>query len=175
MRGKLLRGILTALVVVAGYPYAGLVLNRVIGTATVAMIEHDGTPRSMVMGPAAPLPAWLPQLPRAWTVTATHWLPSPDRPIAGGHEVLTHTSVDEIKRFYAAALAEAGFVMRDDGIGTLTPPVAVYLGIDNTLVGTRADGLVISVVTRSAGGLIFPSRLVQLNWTVPQRAAAARP
>ena len=175
MRGKVLRGLLIALAVVAGYPYAGLVLYRLLGTTTVAMVEHDGTPRSMIMGPAAPLPEWLPQLPRGWTVTAAHWHPSPGRPIAGGQEVLTHTSVDEVKRFYAAALAEAGFAMRDDGIGTLTPPVAAYLGIDNTLVGTRDDGLVISVVTRSAGGLILPSRIVQINWTIPQRAAQARP
>ncbi len=51
MSGRLLFGLLVAVTVVAGYPYAGLVLGRMLGTSTVVFSEHDGTQRTMVMGP----------------------------------------------------------------------------------------------------------------------------
>src|SRR5262245_51883122 len=100
MSGRFLLALLLAVTVVAGYPYAGLILGRIIGTSTVTFNEHDGVQRTMIMGPDAPRPAWLPILPRATVVQAAHWLPSPDREVAGSVELLTHKGVDEIKRYY---------------------------------------------------------------------------
>jgi hypothetical protein len=98
-------------------------------------------------------------------VQAGHWLPSPGREVAGDVELLTHKGVEEIKRFYLDGLRAAGFEMRDIGYGPLNAATAAYLGIDNTLHGYRGDAkLAISVVTRSAGGFVLPSRTVQIHW-----------
>ena len=103
-------------------------------------------------------------LSRSLVVQAGHWLPSPGREVAGDVELLTHKSVDEIKRFYLERLGAAGFAMRDIGYGPLNAPTGAYLGIDNSLHGYRSDlKLAISVVTRSPGGLILPSRTVQIH------------
>jgi hypothetical protein len=165
MRGRFLLGLLLAVTVVAGYPYAGLLLGRIIGTSTVTFSEHDGIQRTMVMGPDAPRPEWLPILPRSVVVQAAHWLPSPGREVAGSVELLTHKSVDEVKRYYLYALRAAGFDVRDAGFGPINAATAAYMGIDNTLLGWRADtSLWISVTTRTPGGLFVPSRTVQINW-----------
>jgi hypothetical protein len=165
MRGRLLFGILLALSMAVGYPYAALVLNRIIGTNTVVFVERDGLQRSLIMGPDAPRPAWLPILPRSLIIQAGHWLPSPGREVAGDVELLTHKDVEQIKRFYLDGLNAAGFQMQDVGYGTLNAPTAAYLGIDNMLHGYRSDTkLTITVTTRSSGGLILPSRAVQIHW-----------
>jgi hypothetical protein len=165
MWGRAFIGLLLLLSLVAGYPYAALVLNRALGTNTVVFGERDGQQRTLIMGPSAPRPDWLPILPRSLVVQAGHWLPSPDREIAGDVELLTHNSVEDIKRFYLGGLAAAGFQMRDIGYGPLNAATAAYLGIDNTLTGYRGEAkLAISVVTRSPDGFIFPSRTVQIHW-----------
>jgi hypothetical protein len=182
MWGRLFLGLVLAVALVAGYPYAALILNRVIGTSTVVFTERDGVARTLIMGPDAPRPDWLPTLPRSLVVQAGHWLPSPGREVAGDLELLTHKDVEEIKRFYLDALGAAGFDTRDTGLGPLNAPAAAYLGIANALEGHRdADDLTITVTTRTADGLIFPSRTVQIHWQrwdksqLRERAAAAPP
>jgi hypothetical protein len=165
MWGRLFIGFLLAVGLVAGYPYASLIIYRVIGTNTVVFTEHDGVQRSLIMGPDAPRPEWLPVLPRSIVVQAGHWLPSPGREVAGDLELLTHKNVDEIKRFYLDRLNAAGFEMRDIGFGPLNALTAAYLGIDNSLLGyQRATKLAITVTTRSADGWLFASRIVQVHW-----------
>jgi hypothetical protein len=165
MLGRAFIGLVLLVSLVAGYPYAALILNRVIGTNTVLFGEQDGVQRALIMGPDAPRPEWLPILPRSLVVQAGHWLPSPGRDIAGDVELLTHKGVEEIRRFYLDGLRAAGFEMRDIGHGPLNAATAAYLGIDNTLQGYRSDAkLAISVVTRSASGLVLPSRTVQIHW-----------
>ena len=165
MWGRLFLGVFLVLALVAGYPYAALVLNRAIGTGTVVFTEGDSVQRTLISGPDAPRPAWLPIPPRSYIMQVGHWVPSPGRQVAGDLEILTHNSVDEIKRFYADALGAAGFDMRDMGYGPMNAPTASYLGIANTLQGHRAeDDLTITVTTRTARGFIWPSRAVQIHW-----------
>jgi hypothetical protein len=179
MWGRLFLGLLLAVAVVAGYPYASLIVNRIIGTNTVVFTEPDGLQRTLIMGPDAPRPAWLPILPHSLIVQAGHWMPSPGREIAGDVELLTHSNVEEIKRFYLDALNSAGFDTHDAGQGTLNAPAAAYFGIANMLQGYRGDDdLTITVTTRTAAGLIVPSRTVQIHWqrwdqTLPGGRAAA--
>ena len=165
MWGRLFISLVLAVALVAGYPYAALIINRVLGTTTVVFTERDGVQRSLIMGPDTPRPEWLPILPRSLVVQAGHWLPSPGREVAGDVELLTHKTVEDIKSFYLDRLNAVGFDMRDTGYGPLNAPVAAYLGIDNTLLGYQsATKLTISVTTRSPGGLVFPSRTVQIHW-----------
>jgi hypothetical protein len=180
MWGRLFLGLVLAVALVAGYPYAALIINRVIGTNTVAFTEQDGVQRTLVMGPDAPRPGWLPILPKSLVVQASHWLPSPGREIAGDLALLTHKDTEDIKRFYLDALKAASFDTRDIGYGTLNAPAAAYLGIANMLEGYRSDeDLTITVTTGTLDGLIFPSRTVQIHWQkwdkalLRERAAAA--
>jgi hypothetical protein len=181
MWGRLFLGLVLAVALVAGYPYAALIVNRAIGTNTVIFTEHDGLQRTLVLGPDAPRPDWLPMLPRSLVVQAGHWLPSPGREIAGDVELLTHKDAEEVKQFYLDALNTAGFDTRDIGYGALNAPAAAYLGIANMLEGHRSDeDLTITVTTRTPDGLIFPSRTVQIHWqkwdkSVLQARAAADP
>ncbi len=151
-----------------GYPYAGLLINRMLGTNTVAFTDYDGTSKSFVMGPDAPRPAWLPLLPGARVVTATKWLSGPGTEATGGVELLTHASPETVRDFYLRELAAAGFTMRDVNMAAmgLNAPTARLLAIDGVLEGEGGpDGVRIRVNTRSAGGLILASRIVQIDWS----------
>ena len=165
MNRQFVFGILVAIALAAGYPYAALILYRVIGTNTVVFTEHDGIQRTLVSGPSAPRPDWVPRLPGALTVQAAHWLPSPGREIAGSVDLLTHKSVDDIKRFYLDGLEAAGFDARDIGYGYLNAGAAAFLGIDNQLLGYRgASDVTISVTTNAPSGLLLRPRIVHIHW-----------
>lgn len=151
-----------------GYPYAGLLINRMLGTNTVAFTDYDGSSKSFVMGPDAPRPVWLPMLPGARVITATKWLSGPGTEATGGVELLTHASPETVRDFYLRELAVAGFTMREIGMRDmgLNGPTARLLAIDGVLAGEGGpDGVRIRVSTRSAGGLIFASRIVQIDWS----------
>ena len=153
MNRRFILSILICLAAVAGYPYAALVINRVIGTNTVVFTEHDSVQRTLISGPSAPRPEWVPVVPGAITVQAAHWQPSPGREIAGSVDLLTHKSVDEIKHFYLEALKSAGFDMRDIGYGYMNAGSAAFFGMDNQLLGYRGDtDITISVATRAPSG-----------------------
>ena len=165
MNRRLFFGILVAIAVAAGYPYAALVLFRVIGTNTVVFTEHDGVQRTLVSGPAAPRPDWVPVLPGAFTIQAAYWLPSPGRQIAGSVDLLTHKSVDDIKRFYLDGLEAVGFDARDIGYGYLNAGAAAFFGVDNELLGYGGKSdLTISVTTNAPSGFLLRPRIVHIHW-----------
>jgi hypothetical protein len=73
-------------------------------------------------------------------------------------ELGTRASLEEVKRFYTAALTAAGFEVTDHGIAPLNPLTAAYLGIAGTLSGRRAaTDDAIDIQIRTPDGLI-PSR-----------------
>ncbi len=165
MNRRLFFGILVAIAVTAGYPYAALVLFRLIGTNTVVLTEHDGVQRTLVSGPAAPRPGWVPVLPGAFTIQAAYWLPSTGREIAGSVDLLTHKSVDDIKRFYLDGLEAAGFDARDIGYGYLNAGAAAFFGVDNELLGYGGKSdLTISVTTNAPSGFLLRPRTVHIQW-----------
>ncbi len=156
---------LVVLAVVAGYPYVSLVLMRVLGTNTVVMTEHDGTARTLVSGPAAPRPTWVPDLPRALTITRSHWLPAPDRAIAGGADLLSHKAPIEISQFYLDKLKALGFDARDIGTGLISPAIAAWLGIEKQILAYREDDdMTVTVDINSPSGLLLRPRLVKVHW-----------
>lgn len=156
---------LVVLAVVAGYPYASLVLMRLLGTNTVVMTEHDGTVRTLIAGPAAPRPHWFPDLPRALTIKGSHWSPAPDRVIAGGTELLSHKAPDDIAQFYIGSLKALGFDARDVGTGLMTPALAGFFEREKQIFAYReADDLTVSVDINSPSGLLLRPRLVQVHW-----------
>ena len=165
MQKHLLFWILAGLVVLVGYPYAGWIVTHLLGTGTVVMIEQDGTQRTLVMGPGATHPDWLPVMPDALVINAGRWLPTPNQPDEGDLEILTHAGPDDVRRFYMDNLRHQGFDVKDLGFGPLNPMTAAYLGIDGMLYGYRAatkDEVALDI--RSASGLILSSRVLQIHW-----------
>lgn len=156
---------LLAIALVAGYPYAAAPIFRVIGTNTVVFAEADGSQRTLISGPDAPRPAWVPDLAGALTVSAAHWLPSPGREIAGDLDLLTHRDVDDVRRFYLEALAKAGFDARDIGHGLMGERAAAFFGVDGQILAYRAnDDITVSVSIDAPSGLILRPRMVKLHW-----------
>jgi hypothetical protein len=69
-----------------------------------------------------------------------------------------------VKRFYVDRLTASGFVVVDNGIGSLNPLTAGFLGIAGSLSGRRAaTDDQIDIVIRAPEGLIG-SRPLQLQW-----------
>ena len=162
---RLLHGLLWLTALVAGYPYAALPIGYMTGTNAFVMADAGGVPRTVVIGRDAPRPDWLPHMPRAIHLKATHWVALPGEPHAGGAELISHASAAEIAAFYMAALAQSGFEMRDDGTGPLDPATAAYLGIERGLTGTHPGlGISVRVAIRSPSGLLLRPRLVQIDW-----------
>lgn len=151
--------------IVAGYPYASVLIYRMVGTHTVVMTEFDGMQRTLISGPSAPQPDWIPRFPRSSLVQASHWLPSPDRAVAGGQDILTNANPGDIKQFYIERLKGQGFDIRDVGFGELAPQTAAFLGIDGQLLGYRAvDDVTISIGIGTPSGLLLRPRIVKLHW-----------
>jgi hypothetical protein len=137
----------------------------VLGTGTVSFAEHDGSSRSMIAGPDAPRPDWLPLMPWSLIITAAEWVPSPIQEPAGHVELLVHDDVDTIKAFYLERLRDAGFVARDIGTAPMSPELAAWFSVSGFVVGwnarTRTE---VRVEIRGSDGMIFPSRAVQIHW-----------
>jgi hypothetical protein len=167
MKRSLLFGLFAAIALALAWPYLGLVIFRMVGTETVIAYEADGTARSFVVGPDAPLPDWLPRMPRSLTLSAAHWL---DGSGAGGHDVIAHASPDAIEKFYGDELSAAGFVM------TTTPlrPEYAMLGIAGGVSGRRErDSLEINIIIRSRESFVSPARAVQINWGIRKTLATS--
>jgi len=173
MRAGLLFGLLAVVALLVGYPYAGWVVMHIMGTQTVVMIEHDGTRRTVVMGPGATHPDWLPVMPGGIVINAGRWLLSPSQLDEGDLEILTRAGLEDVRRFYMDNLRQQGFDMKDLGFGPLNAMTAAYFGIDGTLYGYRAatkDEVTVDI--RSPSGLILQPRALEFHW---RKADAPRP
>ena len=156
---------LIVIAVLAGAPYAALLINRVIGTYTVIFTEADGSQRTLISGPAAAQPDWLPIMPRSLLVNAHRWLPNALAVDSGGVELATHADLAAVKEFYVQALERIGFAVEDDGLGLLNPATAAYLGIAGSLLAERrSTGHELAVQIRTPDGLIVAPRLLQIQW-----------
>jgi hypothetical protein len=161
---------------VFGASYAAAIITRVMGPWTATAVEQDGSLTHMQFGPGLTRPEWVPVYPGAWVAQASRSV-SVKAP-SGFHslELGTRASLEEVKRFYTAALTAAGFEVADLGLMSLNPLTAEYLGIAGALTATRAatdDRIDIQI--RTPDGLI-PSRLLQIHWRkiseFPDRATA---
>ena len=77
---------------------------------------------------------------------------------------MTRASFEGVKRFYVKSLTASGFAVVDDGIGTLNPLTAAFLGLAGPLSGRRvATDDQINIVIQTPEGLIG-SRPLQLQW-----------
>ena len=149
---------------VFGASYASALITRVMGPWSAVGFLQDGSLTHMQFGPDLPRPEWVPFYPGALIVQASK-LTSAQLP-SGVHslEIATRASLDEVKRFYTAELAAAGFEVVDHGIAPLNPLTAAYLGIAGTLTGKRAStDDRIDIQIRTPDGLLA-SRLLQINW-----------
>ncbi|MEX0645734.1 MAG: hypothetical protein WD076_10510 [Parvularculaceae bacterium] len=162
---RLLYIFLFGLAAVSGAPYAAVLINWITGTSTATKIEADGAPSTVVIGPGAPIPAWLPVERVAVVVSASRWLSQNHFKDCGGVEVLTHSDLARLKEFYSKALLARGFAVEDNGVGDLNPATASYLGLAGSLLAERRDArLEVSITFRTPDGLLLRPRLVQIDW-----------
>ena len=165
MRWRLFVLLLVVIAVMAGSPYAALVLNRVMGPWSVVAHESDGSNTTMQFGQNLPRPSWVPVPSGAGIVQSSHLVSKAHPDGFDSLELAVHTSFEDTRKFYLDHLAAAGFAIDDIGTGTLNAAAARYLGIAGQLFGKRdATGDRISVDIRTQEGLIVPSRLIQIHW-----------
>jgi hypothetical protein len=150
--------------VVFGTAWGGALLNATMGPWTAWGVNHDGTTTHMAFGQNLPRPDFIVLYPGAFVVQGS-LLTSPAMPSGVGKlDIGTRAGFSEVRDFYLARLADAGFDVVDRGIGPLNPATAAYLGIAGSLEATRAaTGDFITVVIRTPDGIIA-SRVVELSW-----------
>jgi len=157
--------LLVVLVLAFGAPRAGALLYWLMGSWSATGIEADGTRTAMDFGRNLPRPDWVPVPADASIVQGSRVVSKLHPQGFFGLEISTGLSLEEITSFYRDRLGSAGFSVSDEGIGTLTPAAAEFLGVAGSLVGERpATNDKIGVQIRTPEGLIFPTRLVQINW-----------
>lgn len=162
-RGWIVAAILIAIALAA--PYASLLIHRALGTTTAGMITADGARSTLVMGPDAPRPDWLPVAPGARVMTASRWMTQEYFKDGGDLAVLARGELGALKAFYAGALAAQGFAVEDLGLGGLAPPLAAYMGVAGTLIAERpATGHELSVSIRTPQGFLTQVRVVEIHW-----------
>ena len=164
-RWRLFFLLLVVIAVMAGSPYAALMLNRVMGPWSVVAHEADGSNTTMQFSQDLPHPDWVPVPAGASIVQSSHLVSKGHPEGFDSLELAVHTSFEDTRRFYLDRLAAAGFVVDDLGTGNLNTASARYLGVAGQLFGKRdATSDRISVDIRTPDGLVVPSRLIQLHW-----------
>src|SRR5437868_7061453 len=163
-----MRRVLLGLVLIAvlfGSPYAALLLNQVMGPWSATLTEANGSVSQLNFDPSMPPPDFVPVFPGALVVQSSR-LVSQDAPSGIGFlELAVHGSAGEVRDFYQARLAAAGFTVSDLGTQGLNAAAAAYLGVDGTLVGKRpATDDVLTIQIRDEEGVLLRSRLLQLSW-----------
>lgn len=161
---RLLLWLLVAATLAFGAPYAAAVLSRVQGTWSADAIEQDGTRTHMQFGTELPRPDWVPVYPGALIAQGSN-LTSARFP-SGVHalDISTRDALADIKRFYLARLADAGFKVRDLGTYPMDARTAAFIGLDATVFAERPatdDQIAIQIHTPEG---ILSARLLQLQW-----------
>src|SRR5947207_4360027 len=167
---------LVLLAVLFGSPYAALVLNQVMGSWSATAIEQDGSVTQMTFDPNMPPPDFVPVFPSASIVQSSRVVSKMAPSGVGFLELAVHGSAEEVRNFYQARLAAVGSTVDDLGLQGLNPATAAYLGMDGTLVGKRpATDDVLTIQIRDEEGILFRSRLLQLNWRKLSEWPAGQP
>lgn len=157
--------ILFAVALIFGASHASAIIFWAMGSWSAVSFEQDGSQTHMAFGQNLPRPEWVPVYPGASVVIGSKVVSVRQPSGFHGLEISTRASLDEVKRFYAGQLTREGFAVEDLGLMSLNPATASLLGIDGTLMAKRAatDDL-ITIQIRTADGLIFPSRMLQIHW-----------
>ena len=138
--------------------------DAIYGVICGSGVNQDGTTTHMAFGQNLARPDFIVLYPDSFVVQGSV-LTSARMPSGASRvEIGNRADFAEVRDFYLARLAEAGFDVVDRGIAPLSPLTAAYLGIAGRLAATRAstDDFV-SVVIRTPDGIIA-SRLVELSW-----------
>ena len=174
-----MRRFLLALVLLAllfGSPYAAVFLNRAMGPWSATGIEQDGSVTQFTFDPNMPPPDFVPMFPGASIVQSSRVVSKAAPSGVGFLELAVHGSAEEVRDFYQAHLLAAGFAVDDLGLQGLNPATAAYLGMEGTLVGKRlATDDVLTIQIRDEEGILFRSRLLQLNWRKLSEWPAGQP
>lgn len=167
---------LLLLAMLFGSPYAGLVLNRVMGSWSATATEHDGSVTTMVFDRNMPPADFVPVFPGGSVVQSSRVVSAAAPSGVGFLDLAVHASAAEVRDFYRSQWEAAGFAVDDLGTMGLNPAAAAYLGVDGALVAKRAaTDDVVSVQIRSEEGILLRSRLLQVQWRKLSEWPAGQP
>jgi hypothetical protein len=174
-----MRRFLLALILIAvlfGSPYAAWLLNRVMGPWTAGLGHQDGSVSRIYFDPNMPPADFVPVFPGALVVQSSR-LVSQDAPSGVGFlELAVQATTREVRDFYRTRLEAAGFTVDDLGTPGLNAAAAALVGTDGTMVSKRpATDDVLVVQIRTEEGVLFRSRLLQLQWRKLSEWPAGQP
>lgn len=145
--------------------YLNAAIYRLVGTAPVIATSPDGQTTTSILGPSAPIPDWVPRLSDEVVLSASQSFTKPTGTKSGTLDVVTRLPLGEIRKYYLERLEVAGFVMKDEGLGSIDGRTARVLSVAGTLRGQRreADERVF-VNIRGEEGFVLRTRAVQIVW-----------
>lgn len=156
---------------VVGSPYSAVLFHRLLGTMAVNFVEADGSARSALMGPSAPIPAWARPPEDATIVTALLWAPDG----GGSVEFLAAGDPEEVRRFYAQKLLQRGFHVSDMGRWPLSESEAARFNHESQLLGAKEDpDETVSVTIATPSISLLPpgrTRVVKVMWQISSARA----
>ncbi len=142
-------------------PYLDAVIFKMNGTRQTTGTSRSGQAYPLMIGPEAPIPAWLP-LPEAGFVVARSALIKPaGQPAEGFALFLTRTPPERLRQQYRADLKGAGFV-----VTTMIPTLAQQrAGAVFSLIGSRpADGVGVTVTAGTTESMVLEFWQVRIDW-----------
>jgi hypothetical protein len=145
--------------------YVSALIYRATGTWSTAYVDGTGEAVAMTLGPAAPVPDWMPRPRGTVVVTASRSLTGPLARQFATLDFATRMSKADLDRFYDEELAAAGFTITRRDADIVDPQTARMLGVDGELLAIHHDnGGHLKISIRTSNGWILTSRIVQLAW-----------
>jgi hypothetical protein len=158
-------------ITVIGSPYIAMLVDISMGNWSATGIEQDGSRTEISFDRNMKVPAFVPVFRDARVVQASHVVNQKQGHDVSILDVATRQSLAEIKRACRDHLERAGFLIKDEGLGSMNAPTAAYLGVANMLTAARkASGDEIWITIRTPEG-VLRTTLVEMRWRKSERVA----
>jgi|GEM_PF-4357377 len=144
--------------------YLALAMGRWSGTG----VHADGTVSTFTSDIRLKPPSWL-TLPPGALVSAATRTDFKNKPGKGGTiEFVVPMDVPALRAFFTTTLTSQGFIVTDDGLGTMDPATARAIGVAGLMSARRASGgEFVAIKFREEEGWFRKKQQVQLGWKAP--------
>ncbi len=175
MFGRLFITILIVLMILAvGAQFLYYGFTHIMGTRTVVMVMHNGTQKTLISGPNAPRPDWVPIMPKALLANAGYWVPNPIERQSGQKsgtiDLMSFAPLEDIQYYYLSELKKLNFTTQGSPTGKFDQAFTDVLGVESTVYGyheaTKREFL---ATIFAPWGWPIASRSVQIKWSVRRK------